>query len=381
MKRMKLAFCLFKYFPYGGLQRDFLRIAHTLVHRGHTVHVYTMEWMGEKDPGLVIHEVPASGFQNHTRLRSFVNKLSARDLSSHYDLVVGFNKMPHLDVYYAADVCYKARAFEKHGTFYRLSPRYRQLVAFEKAVFGNGQQTQVLLIAPKQQSLFVEHYQTELSRFHLLPPGISKDRIAPPNAGEIRKKLRDLFHVPPHHFLLLFIGSGFKTKGLDRAIYALSALPSSLKRTCHLFVIGDDHPRDFQRLAHQLNVHDQVHFLGGRPDVPQFLLSGDLLLHPAYHENTGTVLLEALASGLPVLTVDACGYADHVKKARAGVVLSSPFIQATFNTSLEEMLRSKDREQFKQNALSYTKNADIYSLPDKAADIILKARKTHDFSI
>ena len=41
---MKIAICLYKYFPFGGLQRDFLRIAEVLVKRGHEVRVYTREW-------------------------------------------------------------------------------------------------------------------------------------------------------------------------------------------------------------------------------------------------------------------------------------------------------------------------------------------------
>ena len=61
--------------------------------------------------------------------------------------------------------------------------------------------------------------------------------------------------------------------------------------------------------------------------MPAFLLAADLLLHPAYHENTGTILLEALVSGLPILTTDVCGYAHYVQEAKAGCVLTSPFQQ------------------------------------------------------
>ena len=43
---MKLAFCLFKYFPYGGLQRDFVRIARACIERGHTVEAFCLAWQG-----------------------------------------------------------------------------------------------------------------------------------------------------------------------------------------------------------------------------------------------------------------------------------------------------------------------------------------------
>lgn len=41
---MIVAFCLYKYFPFGGLQRDFMRIAQTVAARGHHVRVYTQSW-------------------------------------------------------------------------------------------------------------------------------------------------------------------------------------------------------------------------------------------------------------------------------------------------------------------------------------------------
>ncbi|MCD3114053.1 glycosyltransferase family 1 protein, partial [Salmonella enterica subsp. enterica serovar Enteritidis] len=44
---MRVAFCLYKYFPFGGLQRDFMRIAQTVAARGHQVRVYTQSWEGE----------------------------------------------------------------------------------------------------------------------------------------------------------------------------------------------------------------------------------------------------------------------------------------------------------------------------------------------
>ena len=44
---MKLAFCLFNYFPFGGLQRDFFHIAEVCRNRGHEIHVFTMKWEGE----------------------------------------------------------------------------------------------------------------------------------------------------------------------------------------------------------------------------------------------------------------------------------------------------------------------------------------------
>lgn len=366
---MKLAFCLFKYFPYGGLQRDFYRIALACRDRGHEVHVYTMYWEGERDSCFNVHLMKVKGWQNHTRNHAFAEMVHRHIKEQDFDLVVGFNKLPNLDIYYTADVCFQAR-LENKPWFYRVLPRYRRLLELEKAVFARGQPTEIMLLAKAQQNDYVRCYQTELERFHLLPPGIAKDRIAPLNATDIRHTLRLELGLTENDICLLMVGSGFKTKGLDRSLNALSFLPQELKERCQLFVIGQDNPKKFLCLAASLGVKERVHFLGGRPDVPRFLLAADLLLHPSYHENTGTALLEALVAGLPVLTVDVCGYAHFIEEADAGKVITSPFEQNKFNDMLQKMLLSPERPLWRQHALAFAKQADIYSLPDKAADLI-----------
>ena len=247
---------------------------------------------------------------------------------------------------------------------------YRHLLQYENAVFAAKEKTHILLLSALQQPEFQQFYQTDSGRFHLLPPGISKDRIAPDNAHEIRVSTRKEWNIGDNEFLLLMVGSGFKTKGLDRILLGLSDLPADLKQRTKLFVIGKDHAESFQRMAKELGITDRVNFLGGRDDIPDFLLASDLLLHPAYNENTGTVLLEALASGLPVLTTDVCGYAGYIEEANAGKVLPSPFQQSLFNQTLKNMLLSPERTTWQQNALAFTKNADIYSMPERAVDII-----------
>lgn len=367
---MKLAFCLFNYFPFGGLQRDFYRIAMECVRRGHQVDVYTMQWQGDIPPELSVTILFAPGWQNHTRIKHFSQQVQAATNAKQYDCVVGFNKMPGLDVYYAADTCFQARTRAKHGLLYRLTPRYRHLFAFEKTVFAKGAKTDILLIAPKQQSEFEQYYQTEKSRFHLLPPGLERHCLAPDNAAVIRQTTRQELNLSETDFLLLFVGSGFKTKGLDRVINGLSALPDTLKTKAHLYIIGRDNAVPFQRQAKKAGLADRVKFLGGRSDVSRFMLAADLLVHPAYNENTGTVLLEALASGLPVLTTDVCGYADYVRDARAGRVLASPFQQSAFNDALVSILSSDERLAWRNNGVKFARETDIYSMIERAVDMI-----------
>ncbi|MBP8902979.1 MAG: glycosyltransferase family 4 protein [Thiobacillaceae bacterium] len=369
---MRLAFTLYKYFPYGGLQRDFLRIALACQQRGHAIRVYTLEWDGDIPPGFEVVVAPVRALTNPGRYEKFVAWMRDDLRRRPADKVIGFNKMPGLDVYFAADPCFEEKARTLRGPAYRLTRRYRHFAAFERAVFAADGRTRILLISREQQPLFVKHHGTPENRFHLLPPGIARDRRAPANAAEIRAAFRREFGLGEGDLLLLQIGSGFKTKGLDRSLRALAALPGPLRERARLIAIGQDDPRPFLAQTRELGLEQRVDILKGRDDIPRFLLGADLLIHPAYSEAAGMVLLEAVVAGLPVLTTDVCGYAHYIDEAVAGRVLASPFDQARLDSLLAYMLvNERSRAAWSRNGLAFAETADLYSLHERAADIIL----------
>lgn len=368
---MKLAFVLFKYFPYGGLQRDMVRIASLCRDRGHEVHVFTLSWEGERPAGLKVHVLPAQRLTNHARYRAFHAQLQGQYRRHGIDRVVGFNKMPGLDVYYAADPCLKDKLYRERSALARLLPRYRHFLAWEEAVFGPQSKTHILLISPRQEQIYRHWYDTSPRRLHLLPPGIQQDRKAGEDAGELRQGLREEFGLSADERLILCIGSGFRTKGLDRSLRAFAALPEPLRGRTHLIAIGSDNAAPFQRLARRLGMAERFTVLKGRDDIPRFLQGGDLLLHPAYNENSGMVILEAVVAGLPVLVTEVCGYAFYVEQAGAGRVIPEPFEQSLLNSSLAEMLESPLRQKWRENGIRFGRHEDLYSMVDRAADIIL----------
>ncbi len=367
---MKLAFVLFKYFPFGGLQRDMLRVAHVCQARGHDIHVYCLTWDGDVPDGIEVHLLPIKRLTNHSKYESFYEELQTRLVQDGIEGVIGFNRMPGLDLYYAADACFKDK-LSRRNSLLQLGSRYRHFLEYEKAVFGKESRTHVLLISPSQLENFVQYYGTPRERLHMLPPGIDRDRVVPANAGEVREQFRKEYKLADEERLLLAIGSGFKTKGLDRTLRAFHSLPTGLRGRTRLIAMGNDNPKHFIKMAKKLGLDGQFEIMSGRDDVPRFLQGGDLLVHPAYYENTGTVLLEALVAGLPVLTTESCGYAFHVKRSGGGQVLPSPFDQERFNQELLQMLDSPQREEWRRNGIAYGAAEDLYGMPELAADIIL----------
>jgi UDP-glucose:(heptosyl)LPS alpha-1,3-glucosyltransferase len=364
---MKLALCLFHYFPYGGLQRDFLRIATMCHEKGHEVHVFTMAFDGKKPHWMKLHLIEKRGLTNALQCKRYVSAVLSQ-IAGGFDRVIGFNKMPGLDVYYAADGCFAVRPKYTSFPWLKYLPRYQTYRSLEAGVFGPASQTTCLLIAEKTLREYQQVYKTPDTRLHLLPPGISQDRVAPSDFRRCREKMRKRFKIKDDQFMLLAIASRFHTKGVDRSLKALSRLPKDLQARCQFFVIGDDRFKPYLKLAKATKVN--VKFVGSKDNIPDYLFAADLLLHPARNENTGTVILEALVSGLPVLTTDICGYAPYVLQAKAGSVMTSPFLVGQMASRLNDLLDHDDLEEMRKNALFFGQTADVFSLFDQAIKLI-----------
>lgn len=368
---MRMAFLLYKYFPYGGMQRDCLSFVRAVQERGHKVRIYCAAWQGEHLENTELRLVPGISGSSARRGVRFVKWVQQDLVSDPVDAVVGFNKMPGLDVYFAADPCYMDKAMNDRGRLYRRGGRFRHFSSYERAVFGPASHTRILMISEIAREKFEQYYHTPARRMFMLPPGVSPDHRRPADALHRRRNKREELGLAGEALVLLFVGSGFITKGLDRAVLSLAALRSERPDLdARLLVVGQDKGRRFQRQAKKLGLGDRVRFLGGRDDVPELMLASDLLVHPALAEAAGVVLLEALVAGLPVVVTDVCGYAHHVEAARAGIVLSSPFSQEALDRAVQRNIDGVFRAGCRHSALEYAEKTDLYSMHRTGAELI-----------
>lgn len=367
---MNLDFALFEYFPYGGLQRDCLSIALKCAERGHRVRCYTRKWHDDFPEAIEVIELGTRGGSNIARDQAFASQLHERLSKTQSVPVIGFNRMPGLDIYFAADPCYVAKAKRLKPFWQRWTPRYRHFRRQEKAIFSADSSTQILLLTDHEIPLYQHYYGTPMERFHRLTPIAKRRAYSKEQKLMARSRVRNEHGWRNKECLLLFVGSGFRVKGLDRAIRALAALDYTNRKNARLVVIGSGNPKPFQSLAEKLNVGDHIDFLGGRDDVYDYMLASDLLVHPARSESAGVVLLEALTAGLPVIATGACGYARHIAKAEAGIVVLEPFHPLIFELSLATMLATLTTNNWQQNALDYAATTDLYSGHQRAVDLI-----------
>ena len=369
---MNLCFLIYHYFPYGGQQRDFMRIASSCLEHGHQVTVFTLRWQGEVPDQMKVNLVPVKSARRLKLYQHFSEWVEEKIQAESFDLVIGFNKMPNLDVYFAADSCFAEKAENQRGAYYKFTPRYRHFMAFEKAVFGSGSRTQVMVLSELQRKAYTDYYPDCEARLHEVPPGIGEDRRGGSRDPQLRESIRTELSIAADEKLLLQVGSGFKIKGVDRALHALASLPESLRTQCRYVLVGQGKPSRFLRLARKLGLGNRVVVLDGRDDIPRFFAGADLLLHPAYQESAGYTLLEAAIAGLPVLTTASCGYAFHIEQAGAGEVCAEPFQQKELNQRLQSMLERLGEADWSQNGLAYGKNPALYSLGKVAVEFIEK---------
>ena len=96
--------------------------------------------------------VPVSAMTRHTLYRRY-SEWVRNDLAKNpVDTVVGINKIPELDIYYAGDSCFEEIAQNQRSKLYRLLPRYRHFSKYEEAVFGRESKTEILMISEYQKN-------------------------------------------------------------------------------------------------------------------------------------------------------------------------------------------------------------------------------------
>lgn len=152
----------------------------------------------------------------------------------------------------------------------------------------------------------------------VIPHGVNTQEFQP--NFEKRTAIRNELSLTEDDYLLLFVGYEYERKGLPEIIEVLPRFDE----TVHLAVVGEDIVRKekLKTRALELGVGQRVHFLGTQKNVAPYFQAADLFVFPSKMDAFALVVLEAMASGLPVITTNEVGAAVCV--GEEGVVLGVP---------------------------------------------------------
>jgi UDP-glucose:(heptosyl)LPS alpha-1,3-glucosyltransferase len=101
------------------------------------------------------------------------------------------------------------------------------------------------------------------------------------------------------------------------------------------------------------------------------MAAADVFVHPARYDTTGTVILEAIVNGLPVITTSSCGYAKHVNSANAGIVVQEPFRSQTLVAALEIAHDPACIERWSSSGSEYGQQSSLYEGRGRATELIV----------
>ena len=165
--------------------------------------------------------------------------------------------------------------------------------------------------------------------------GVDTDLFFPSaNSGSIETlcPIRSEFGIPADASVLLYVGQIGIRKGVDTLVDAFLAVAESVPRA-QLLIVGQRHSQkqeaieyeDQLRTSTESSIHrHRIHWLGNRTDIPMLMRAATILVHPARQEPLGRVLLEAAASGLPIVTTCVGGSPEILQSRELQRLLVSP---------------------------------------------------------
>jgi len=323
----------------GGVESVAWNVAGALADRGVEVHVLARR--GASHPGARLHRVRVPTFWQPLRVWAFSRAVTRAAAAGGFDLVHSFSRTRHQHIFRAgggSHADYLEHAYGPWGRgLRRLSPRHAILLAMERAVFADPRQV-IQCNSTLVRDQIAGRYGVAPGRLRVIPNGVDLERFHPRRRGLARARLREALGAGGEAPVWLLAGSGFRRKGLEVALRALSKGDAAAR----LWVAGRDAPAPWERRAEALGVAERVRFLGPRDDLEAVYAAADALLLPTRYDAFANVCLEALASGLPVVTSGANGAAELAREA--GFVVEDPEDVEGFAKALAALAEPRARE-------------------------------------
>lgn len=319
--RPKVAVVVPKYGTIGGGERFAYELTDRLARDGrYEIHVFANRWVSGPGP-IVFHKIPRVPFPRFLRQAIFAWFVWRQIEKGDFDLVHAHDRIFRADVFTIHSI--------PHETWIR-DIRKRRPTLFdrvtawvERRLMEEGGCTWHLPVSSIAGEAYRERYRIDPSRMRVMHPGVDLARFSSPDRDACRRKVRGRYGIGPSEVVILFVGMNFAVKGLDailRAVARTNALrPDAALR---LLVVGRGNEGKYRALASSLGIADSVIFVGTYAEgVEAFYLASDFFMMLSAFDTFGMVVLEAMASRLPVIVSANVGAKDLVEEGVNGYIL------------------------------------------------------------
>ncbi len=352
----------------GGAERYLVDLCARMAQEGHKVHVYAEHWE-EEVQGVTLHRVKTVPFPKSLRLLSFAIKAAREMKIANYDVTLGVGNtleadvlQPHGGVHWAW-FWRSLQAYENPFLWLVkflgrvLSPKQWVQGYIESVPYKKGTYKTIVAISDMVKEDLIKWYKIPEDRIVVIYNGVNIERFHPRNRqfkGEIRKR-----HEIGEEFVILFVSNNFRMKGLGYLIQALSKMKEEGSSPFKLLILGRDHPQPFLRLAAKLGLSKDVILAGVTNEPERYYGAADLLVHPTFYDACSLTVLEALASGLPVITTSSNGANGIMTQGKEGFILPDPTDSRTLAERISFLLNNDERRA--EASLAARELAERYS--------------------
>ncbi|MDO8281047.1 MAG: glycosyltransferase family 4 protein [Thermodesulfovibrionia bacterium] len=316
---MKIALIRKNYTPYGGAENYMKQVAAGLVGKGHDIHILSAgNW---EETEFHVHKIEAasrpsllSNLLFSMNIKSFLDKET-------FDSVVSFERTGYGDIYRAGDGCHKEwlNKRKKHEPFYKrisfaINPHHRMLLYLEKKTFENLK----IIIANSNmvKDDIIRNYAIPSEKIRVIYNGVDLQRFHP--ADDDKKEAAKCSMGLQGMKVVLFVGADLDRKGLPVLLKALSALED---KGVKLLVAGRKAKKRHICLIRKLGIEKSVVLWGPEKNIEKLYAAADIFVLPTIYDPFSNATLEAMASGLPVITTSSNGAAELINSGVEGYVV------------------------------------------------------------
>lgn len=199
----------------------------------------------------------------------------------------------------------------------------------------------IIAISNKVKEFTSKQEGIEEDKFEVIYNGVDSNEFLPTDS---RKAIREKLNLGEADFVLGTVGALITQKG---HYYLIQAVFQLVKRYPNiiLLVLGTGELEEkLQKIVDKLRLKKNVHFLGLRRDIPDFLNCMDIFIFPSLWEGLGIALLEAMLMELPVIASSVDGILEIIENGKNGILVPSGNAEA-LNRAIDRLIRNPQLRQ------------------------------------
>ena len=352
---MKVALSFLGCHRKGGVERVMFECAHFLAGRGHEVTVLAGEWEEDTVP-ICYRHVPAYRRPFFLRCTSYFHAATRLAEGMDYDVLNTHGVIcptGGVQLVHSLHRAWLERSRSLRGPLsaarwkQNLNPLHPVLLRLEERHFRERRYRKLIALTPQVKSDLERLYGVPSEDVIVNPNGFSPTEFNPERRQMRRAEMRAHLGLEPEQTALLFVANELERKGYPTLLAALSQLADPNVR---LLVVGNVDPDQVARQAASAGVSGQVVACGPTRDVAGFHAAADLFVLPTQYEAFCLAILEALGSGLPVLTTCVPGAQDAILPGVNGALIKDPRNAEELAAALTPLLDGPARSALSQAA-------------------------------